>query len=402
MVDSTRPSPRRTSVNLPPNLATSTTTFEYSPDRPHRPRRRNDSKGFLKLDGLDDSTEVEAPAASSLLAVKAHAGVALAAGATWPGHFDRDISRLIPLALEDPSASGLSPNFTARERLGGEGGVAVAGGMSHPMGSNHTPRRSISGPSSSASSSSSSAPSASVPNSPKRRVVFVDPDDAEAPWWWPALVVLPSEFEKFRRSVDSDVAEPKDGEYLVCYFEDGSYSVIPESDAVPFNPQLPPYTIYVSGKDGSRFKSDNAVKLATQYWTTGVPPPAFAWLNDSAAPVVDMTNGATASAKKAAGSEKSSVNSKKRPASSSSGNGSGGGLAPKDARKKSTSLALTDMQAAGGHPPNKKVKRESVDATYEGSERPGKKVSIIKTTSFPVVYVCVATSATPAITERPK
>src|SRR5262249_16799988 len=26
-------------------------------------------------------------------------------------------------------------------------------------------------------------------NPPKRKVVFVDPDDVDAPWWWPAMVL---------------------------------------------------------------------------------------------------------------------------------------------------------------------------------------------------------------------
>ncbi|KAI8837526.1 hypothetical protein BC829DRAFT_455428 [Chytridium lagenaria] len=144
------------------------------------------------------------------------------------------------------------------------------------VGNGSAPRRSISGP----STTSAVSPMVAVPISREGRVVFVDPDDDDAPWWWPALVVPPSEFEKFKKSVDSDVTEPKDGEYLVCYFEDGSFSIIPETDAVPFNPLRPPYTLYVSGPDGPQFKADNAVRLATQFWDTGIPPPSFRWLHD--------------------------------------------------------------------------------------------------------------------------
>ncbi|KAJ3207304.1 hypothetical protein HDU82_003885 [Entophlyctis luteolus] len=79
-------------------------------------------------------------------------------------------------------------------------------------------------------------------------------------------------------SVDIEVDEPKDGEYLVCYFEDGSFSIIPESDAMPFNPTLPPYTTYLNGSEGYRFKRDNAVRLATDFWEKGIPPPTFGWL----------------------------------------------------------------------------------------------------------------------------
>ncbi|KAJ3130734.1 hypothetical protein HK100_007587 [Physocladia obscura] len=87
-----------------------------------------------------------------------------------------------------------------------------------------------------------------------------------------------SDAAKRESMVDIQITEPKDGEYLVCYFEDGSFSTIPESDAMPFNPSLPPYTTYLNGSDGRRFKEDNAVRLATQYWEKGIPPASFGWL----------------------------------------------------------------------------------------------------------------------------
>ncbi|KAJ3351290.1 hypothetical protein HDU83_009017 [Entophlyctis luteolus] len=128
------------------------------------------------------------------------------------------------------------------------------------------------------SSSMASAADSSSFSAKRNSIVFVDPDDSRAPWWWPAIVVTPKEFQEYRKTVDIEVDEPKDGEYLVCYFEDGSFSIIPESDAMPFNPTLPPYTTYLNGSEGYRFKRDNAVRLATDFWEKGIPPPTFGWL----------------------------------------------------------------------------------------------------------------------------
>ncbi|KAJ3100530.1 hypothetical protein HDU97_002166 [Phlyctochytrium planicorne] len=180
----------------------------------------------------------------------------------------------------------------------------------------------------------------------KRRVVFVDPDDANAPWWWPALVVPPAEFETFRKYVGNEITEPKDGEYLVCYFEDGSFSVIPESDAVPFSPLIPPYTLYVAGADGQDFKSDNAVKLATQYWETGIPPPSFVWLSAQiAADNLAMSNG---TAKKQI-DKGGPVNIKKNAATP--------GTAAKEGKKRGGNGSLSGSETGG--PPSKKHKRDN-------------------------------------------
>ena len=49
--------------------------------------------------------------------------------------------------------------------------------------------------------------------------------------------------------MDYDVQYPGEGENLVCYFEDGSYSVVAEKDQRPFDPSLPPYTEYKEGQN---------------------------------------------------------------------------------------------------------------------------------------------------------
>jgi len=65
---------------------------------------------------------------------------------------------------------------------------------------------------------------------PKRRIVFVDPDDEQAKWWWPAMVVPPEEIEIFRKSVGVESGVecgfPEENEILVVYFEDGSLCVL--------------------------------------------------------------------------------------------------------------------------------------------------------------------------------
>ncbi|KAJ3073732.1 hypothetical protein HDU98_000795 [Podochytrium sp. JEL0797] len=133
------------------------------------------------------------------------------------------------------------------------------------------------------SPSTSSAPNNSlVPTTPPAKlheVVFVDPDEPDAPWWWPAIVVPQKELSEFRKSVNLEIKDPEVGEYLVCYFEDGSFSTIPKDDAMPFHPQRHPYTTYLQSPDGPKFRLDNAVSLATDYFENGVVPPSFLWLN---------------------------------------------------------------------------------------------------------------------------
>ncbi|TPX65419.1 hypothetical protein SpCBS45565_g05201 [Spizellomyces sp. 'palustris'] len=115
---------------------------------------------------------------------------------------------------------------------------------------------------------------------PKRQIVFVDPDDAMSPWWWPAMVVPKQEFQIFKKSVNGEVKDPKEGECVVVYFEDASYNTIRESELKPFCPSQPPYTTYMNGPNGKAFRSDKAVILATLYWERGTIPPAFSWLQE--------------------------------------------------------------------------------------------------------------------------
>ncbi|KAJ3272731.1 hypothetical protein HDV01_005258 [Terramyces sp. JEL0728] len=122
-------------------------------------------------------------------------------------------------------------------------------------------------------------PKSPNPNQPEKKLVFVDPDDSKATYWWPAMVVPEGEWSLFQKSQGVRVPIPKEGELLVCYFEDGSFSVVSEKDTLPFSPFTEPYTKYVSV--GNRFCKDKGVVLATVYWQTGHAPSYFSWLTEA-------------------------------------------------------------------------------------------------------------------------
>ncbi|KAJ1982803.1 hypothetical protein H4R35_000162 [Dimargaris xerosporica] len=116
--------------------------------------------------------------------------------------------------------------------------------------------------------------------SPKRQLVFVDPDDEEAPYWWPAMVVANDDLAVFSQSISNFTDQPGKGEYLVCYFEDGSYSIVSKRDTRPFSPSLPPYSAYRYGPHSHEFKHDRGVQLATLYHEMAMAPDTFAWIRD--------------------------------------------------------------------------------------------------------------------------
>ncbi|CAG8532196.1 10149_t:CDS:2 [Paraglomus occultum] len=112
----------------------------------------------------------------------------------------------------------------------------------------------------------------------RRKVVFVDPDDSEVPYWWPALVVPRKEIDAFKEKVDYFTKYPGEREKLVCYFEDGSYSIVPEEALLPFDTSIPPFTTYVQGPNSDLFLRDKAVMDAIAYFDNGVVPQVFKWL----------------------------------------------------------------------------------------------------------------------------
>lgn len=68
-----------------------------------------------------------------------------------------------------------------------------------------------------------------IPNS------FVDPDDDDASFFWPAMIIPEAELDQFCASVSDGgkvkVQLPDVGEFLVAYFEDASLFVV-----LPFLP----------------------------------------------------------------------------------------------------------------------------------------------------------------------
>jgi hypothetical protein len=89
-------------------------------------------------------------------------------------------------------------------------------------------------------------------------------------------VVPEDEYEVFRETMDSDIKSIASDESLVCYFEDGSFSVVPKTALVPFCPDHEPYVSYA--KKVKRFFNDAAIIKATAYWNSGEIPSTFKWL----------------------------------------------------------------------------------------------------------------------------
>lgn len=122
-----------------------------------------------------------------------------------------------------------------------------------------------------------SSAKAMTTNTPRRdRVVFVDPDDERALYWWPAFIVPPAEHEVFSDTMGADIPALRPGEVLVCYFEDGSHSVVHDKDLKSFCPGEEPFLSYQSME---KFISDRAIQFAMRYYVSGEAPDSFRWLH---------------------------------------------------------------------------------------------------------------------------
>lgn len=139
-------------------------------------------------------------------------------------------------------------------------------------------------------------------SNPRRKVVFVNPEEQNV-YWWPAMIVPQDEYHLFSQSIeepdnnnnddslgntkDTNIKSekplkfelPKPGEVLVTYFEDGSYNTVKEKDLLQFCPYNTPYVEYAKGNLKKQFCRDKAVQLATLYWETGRIPSSFTWLH---------------------------------------------------------------------------------------------------------------------------
>jgi hypothetical protein len=111
----------------------------------------------------------------------------------------------------------------------------------------------------------------------RQKVVFVDPEDPGCPFWWPALIV-PKEFLHLFPSTDQSGSGGSD-EIVVCYFEDGSFSVVPQTAIQPFSLKNGLYLKYKNdSRIGQAFLQDRAVLRATRFCIEGTVPQAFSWL----------------------------------------------------------------------------------------------------------------------------
>lgn len=120
----------------------------------------------------------------------------------------------------------------------------------------------------------------------RNRMVFVDPEDDAVSYWWPALIVPHNEYVHFCAAMDSDLPPPSPSERLVCYFEDGSYSVVPRGAMVPFVPEGEPFRSYA--RNYRRFVSDEGVVRALRFWREGLVPEGFKWLRSDTIDEIDI------------------------------------------------------------------------------------------------------------------
>ncbi|RKP08691.1 hypothetical protein THASP1DRAFT_29525 [Thamnocephalis sphaerospora] len=101
-------------------------------------------------------------------------------------------------------------------------------------------------------------------------LVFVDPLDISVRYWWPAMVVPPTQIDRFMR-----LPYPGTDECLVRYFEDNKFSMVKMKDIVPFTLDSEPYLHF--SRNYPEFLEDTGVRKALRYLRTGILPRRFAW-----------------------------------------------------------------------------------------------------------------------------
>ncbi|KAJ3371489.1 hypothetical protein HDU91_005131 [Kappamyces sp. JEL0680] len=124
---------------------------------------------------------------------------------------------------------------------------------------------------------------------PPHAIVWVDPQDEKAKYWWPALVIPASLFHLMDPSVTLPTAQST--ELLVCYFEDASFSVVPASDTMAFSPFSHPFQDWSNHQS---FRSDRGVMLAMQYWQSHILPKHITFLSQQGGADQDDDDGNTA------------------------------------------------------------------------------------------------------------
>ena len=111
---------------------------------------------------------------------------------------------------------------------------------------------------------------------------------------WPAVIIPSSMYGNLPGQVDLPALE---SEVLVCYFEDGSFSVVGRSDCRPFQDLLLEYySSKLVGPLKNSFLKDKAVQLATYCFAESaldlsplVLPPYFTWNKSMPGPAVSAT-----------------------------------------------------------------------------------------------------------------
>ncbi|KAK9688237.1 hypothetical protein K7432_014469 [Basidiobolus ranarum] len=102
-----------------------------------------------------------------------------------------------------------------------------------------------------------------------REVVLVDPLDESADYWWPAMIVPPTEIDRsmISRKLERD-------ECLVRYFEDNKFSVCKDSELTHFRPDSNSFNEF---SHSTAFLTDPGVLIALNYLQTGELGKKFMW-----------------------------------------------------------------------------------------------------------------------------
>ncbi|TPX43804.1 hypothetical protein SeLEV6574_g04857 [Synchytrium endobioticum] len=99
-------------------------------------------------------------------------------------------------------------------------------------------------------------------------VVFVDPLDPNAPYWWIGMIVPKQELDPSMSTL------VKDCEVVVRYFDDCHYSTLSISDIKPFTPGSGLYERFIQIPE---FVNHKGYKRAIDFLSTGRAPQRFKW-----------------------------------------------------------------------------------------------------------------------------
>lgn len=104
-------------------------------------------------------------------------------------------------------------------------------------------------------------------------IVFVDPQDPNEKFWWPAIVVNDHELDHFFSEMGEPI--PTNNDILVCYFEDASYSAVKTTEITPFTRDKEPFVSYLKNK---AFLKTRGAKNMLSYIDENKIPGKFKWL----------------------------------------------------------------------------------------------------------------------------